>query len=501
MMEDEKPQKTVTVDPCPHCGEEFSQDGKGRMARARHIKQAHPDTTYRAKSEQTEEEYINSLPPLGARFYEAVKRIIPKSPPKIKSMSEVFSRNVASLGSNRETFRNWVQRYGFSSDQLAMLEDEMFGYGSDWGGGTQQSGAFPQSPQGGTQIMGYIPQPGGGMQPVFFVMPNQPPQQPAYPNQPGQPISISMPPYTPPQLPPPTVDTDSLRRELREEIRAIREEIKSIVSHPTSSPLPVQGGRVRRIPILDESGNQARDASGNLILQEVPYDETLSTIEALKNTGMLAQPRPVKEFDEEKYELRTREMIRDVVKEVIPKTPDVSEQKGLSDAELKLALQEATSKAQETVKQDLSALNEELKDMREKQAARDTDERISRIISERMGPLQEEINRLERQSEESMSRQGLTDTQSVLVHKENLVKAYSELATDLISSVKGDIRPIITTALSQNLTKTLKEQNVDDSQIAQILQAVMSTPSAAPTRIKSGLAGRVSDARSKWVKD
>lgn len=436
---------------CPYCGDfRYVDDGRGRGRFANHVRAKHPEETEGAKMRRAAEEKLTQLSPIAQRLYDALKRAIPKG--SIEAIVSIFNRNTTSLGQDRHRFRSWIQRYGLTQDQIAQVEDELFGVE---GAGTDSPGGHAGTPQ----IVGYMPTQGGGYQPIMVFPQAQ--SQPAA----SQPVFVTLPQSPQDARPPADHETRDLLRNMDKRFDALLEALRQ---PPPPREIPQPSAPMRRIPMLDEEGTILRDTAGQIIYQEVPYDPAMGAVEMLKAVVLLTRPTgpPPKEVDEEKLLLKMREQIRAEMKAEKPPPP---EQDGKVSASLQKLLDDQRA--------DLQQMAQRLNQVQH-------DSEIREEIARAMKPLQDQLA-------EVQNRSGLTDTQFALSHRERVAGLWQGFIQGIVGNVREDMRPMIV----QSAVAGMKQMGIPDEVITQAVSSF-----GVPSRAAGALQGKVDEARSKWLR-
>ncbi|MFH1486617.1 MAG: hypothetical protein ABIH46_11145 [Chloroflexota bacterium] len=453
VTEESRPQDEQTTEEpqrrCPFCDFTYANTRKGRAAYATHVRRAHPEETRDAREQRAVEEQLAYLSPMAQRLHDTLRRVIPRSA-SVDTIVNVFNREAATLGQNRHRFRSWIQRYGLTQDQLSQVEDELFGVegaeGTQWTGGP-----------GGPQVMGYVPAPGGGYQPIVFL------SQPGYPPQPqgggGQPILVMSPQQPQPAPAPPQSDPEA-----REQLRSLNTRFDQLVDllkqySPEKQPQTTQP--MRRIPLLDDEGVILRDTNRQIIYQEVPYDPTMGTIEMMKAIADITKTQtPPKEVDEEKLVLKLKEELR-------TERPR-DEGRGIS-AELQKMLDDLKADSQQ---------------LGTKFAQLEREGEVTKAVREAVAPLQADLKEIQ-------GRSSMTDSQFTLSHRERMAGIWQGFLTNIVGGVREDMRPLIV----QNAVAAMQQLGVPN----EIIQGAVSSFNV-PTKVGGALKTAIDAARDRWVK-
>ncbi len=436
------------VDPgqkqCPHCSFVYPDSKKGSGQFLAHFRKEHPDKTKRglaAAAEQAKETAISqSMTPLGERFRDVITRVGINQKGIVETLCNLFNRNSAVLSKDRHRLRAWLSRYGVMTEQISQVEDEMFGL--------EGIGPEPGVPGQGQQVS-YIPGPNGQMTPVIIVNPSQP-QQPAL----GQP---SMPFYQPMPGWGASVPASAGNAALEEKIEEMAASIATLVAAMQAPAPPAAPGHpMRRVPIIGEDGNVLVDASGRTIMQEVPYDPMMGTLEMMKAVSAMFRPAgPV--FDEEKLLLKIDAKLT-ATAAATPAAP----------AAIELPAE---------VKETINRLSVDLSEMKK-------DKEISVAIHAAVEPLKAQIASL------GNSQAGLTDRQSELVHAEKITGLYGEFLDRGVTNFRDEIRPLII----QSTISTMRANGVSDETINKVVESLGSS------RVPSAVREKISAMESKWVR-
>ncbi|MFH1486715.1 MAG: hypothetical protein ABIH46_11645 [Chloroflexota bacterium] len=429
---------------CDYCDFTYENTKSGRARYMIHVKRDHPDQTKAARAARAANEQIEEMNPLTQRFYEAISRVVNK-PSLITGMVKLFQRYSSQLGANRVKFRDWAKRYGLTGDQVALIEDEMFGPE-----GLEESAAPGQPGQPG-QTIAYVPQPGGGYQPIII----NPYQQPQVPQAPGQPPTVIMPPGygAPPQG---DSETREAMRGLTDKVDRLVETLTATLSRPPEpQPIPM-----RRVPMLDDEGNLLKDASGHPLYQEIPYDPAMSQIEIFRTAIDLTRPKgePPKQIDEETLLIK----IKDAVRQDQPKEPGIS-------AELQRMFDDLKADSQQ-----LGAKFSQL----------ERESEVEKAVKEAVAPLVTQLQEVQRSST-------MSDSQFTLTHRERMAGIWQGFLGQLVGGVREDMRPMIV----QNAVSAMQQLGVPN----EIIQGAVSSFNV-PTKVGGALKTAIDAARDKWVK-
>jgi len=457
-----------------------------------------------AEGAPTVTDWLSQLPPMAQRLYEALARVMPKSLDKAKAITDIFARNIAQF-QNRHFFRSWLSRYGLPADSMAQVEDEIYGFQM----GDLQGGQPGQPP--GQPTVAYVPQPGGGYAPIIVMSP----PTPTPPWQPGN-ITLTMPPQPPPSEPKPSPELEVLR----EEVKTIKESFKDLTHQiadlaqiirtpppPPPSPPPPAPPRTRRRPMLDEEGRILRDADGNILHEEIPYDETQAQLEYMRgiaalskreNGGLSAESIRNIINDElgkrEVQQQRFSELQERIMAEIDRRFPkgEGGEGKGITTEDVRSVVKEEFGRREQPeVESKISELRDKIDNIiREQEMA----EQTRKVISEQIEPILRKMEVLETATQ----RAGLTSESAKLVHTETMANTWQEFFLRMGHMLGQDFKVGMLSAIIPQL----RQGGVSDELIGDIIKAAGSLESAPPeVRSKpSGLHEKAAEFSQKYIK-
>jgi len=450
-------------------------------------------------------DWLTSLPPMAQRLYEALKRVMPKSLDKVRAITDIFARNVNQF-QNRHMFRSWISRYGLSADQMAQVEDEIYGF-------EPTSGSSAPLGQSGVSYptIAYAPQPGGGYTPII-VMSQPAPAQPAW--HPGN-ISLTLPPQTPPPEPKPSPEVNMLReevREIKESFKELSQQMANLAqvvrTPPPPPPAPPQPlpPRVRRRPMLDDEGRIARDVDGNVLYEEIPYDETQAQLEYMRGIAALSRRdeggltaeaiRNIITDELSKRETQHQRLaeIRDsIMAEIDRRFPQrENEGKGITAEDVRNVIKdELDRRNQPEQEKKMSELERRIDNiLREREQSEET----RRIISEQIEPIVRKMEELEAQTQ----RATLSGESARLAHAETIADSWQRFFRDMGQTLERGVRA----GLLANVVAQMRAANVPEGLIGEVIRSAGGLPGAETEteRRPSGIRERAAEFRRKYVK-
>jgi len=443
-------------------------------------------------------DWLSQQPPMAQRLYEALARVMPKSLDKAKAITDIFARNIAQF-QNRHMFRSWLSRYGLPADSMAQVEDELYGF--EVGG--MPSGQFGTG-QPGQPTIAYVPQPGGGVTPLIVMNPPSP-----APQWPGGNITFTMPPQPPESKPSPEVEmlrgeVKTLKDSFKELGRQISDLTYMIRTPPPSSSQP----RTRRRPMLDDEGKIMRDADGNILYEEIPYDEKQSELEYMKTIAAISSRREsggittdairniiTDELSKKEVEQqRFKELEDRIMSEIDRRFPGRGggEGRGITAEDVRSVIKEEFERRE---RPEMESKYQELREridniMREQEMA----EQTRRVISEQIDPILRKMEVLETATQ----RAGLTSESAKLVHAETMANNWQEFFLRMGHMLGQDFKVGMLSAIIPQL----RAGGVSDDLISDIIRAAGGIESGPPEiRSKpSGLREKAEEFTRKYVK-
>jgi len=466
-------------------------------------------------------DWLSEQPPMAQRLYEALSRVMPKSLDKAKAITDIFTRNIAHF-QNRHMFRSWLSRYGLPADAMAQVEDEIYGFEM----GAPPGGQY--TPGQGQPTVAYVPQPGGGYAPIIVM--SQPPSMPQWP---GGNITFTVPPSPPPSESKPSPELNLLR----EEVKAIKDSFKELSQQmvdlvhlvrtpppsPSPQPPPPPPPRMRRRPMLDEEGRILRDVDGNVLYEEVPYDETQAQLEYMRGiaalsrreeTGLSAESiRNIINDELSKREVqqqRFNELQDRIMAEIDRRFPEKEgKSRGITAEEVRNIIKDeldrgiSAEEVRNIIKDELDRRTEpqqarEILELRQRidniMREREQSEETRRIIGEQIEPILRKMEDLELQTQ----RATLTGESARLAHAETIADSWQRFFRDMGQSLERSVRA----GLLANVVAQMRAANVPDSLIGEVIKSAGGLPEVETEleRKPSSIRERAAQFRARYLK-
>lgn len=414
--------------------------------------------TEETKFKQIAEGVSPDYSPAIAEFAAAIDEVLPEKIPVSwkKHVIKLYERQPPNTRQSRQQLEYFLFRHGFTALQVAGVVDTILPSLSDG----QFSGQFPGQFPSGQPIMAINPQTGQQM-PVIVIG-----QQGQGAGQSPGPMIIN-PPSSQPGLSEEKVQL-MIRDAIAEAVREVR-----AAQPPPPPPAPSPSIPYRRMPMLDNDGNIMKDASGQVIHQEIPYDPSMTMLEFLRPV-LMQKPAPAPPpVDEEKVRLQNKEMFTTMLKETLPKESPKPE----IDTE-KLAMQigqQIDNKYAPTIQ----ALQAE-------SAARSRQAELEAAVQRATAPLIAEIQAVK-------ANQGLTLDERKIHHLTDTVK-------EVVRDVKGDARFAISQSLLPQYAQMEKQLNLSEGTLTGPLLEGLGANKRQPPIPSAGDASRVLAAVEGWSK-
>jgi len=425
-----------------------------------------------------QDEWYSNLPPLAQAFFEAANKAIPRSPERVRALTDIFAKNVKWFAESRTNFRSWISKYGLPSDAIAQMEDELYGF--DFGAG-QLGGFQPGQPQVIYQPQ-WTPQ---GLQYVPIVVTAQPSQPPGN-------ISITVPQTGPSAQPPGETPKLPEVEAIKEDMASLKQSMSDLSdkiwdlgtrfqpsSLPPASPTPQV--KYKRVPMVID-GKVMKDDEGNIVYEEIPYDEGEAKVIDIGRALSEQRQQFIEELNRREAAKERDEKIKETIFAELDRRGYTPRQPTVSDEE------KIMMKAEERARQITEARTKELDELRAKVSELTREAEIKEHLDRALAPLRERLQELEG----IRLRGGLTDTQSLYAHRETMsagwLQFFETMGAKLDTSVK--------TLILNTIIPQLKAIGVSDEVIKEIVRAA-GTGALLPEPTESGLTGSSLSERAK----
>jgi len=441
-------------------------------------------------------------PSIVQTFKDAIYRVIRRGGPGWKEHLVRLFEKQAHLLRSHDALVAWLTRLGCTGSEAEMVAEELLP------SGTGSPGIFGQpGQQAGQPTVAYVPQPGGGYAPIIVMTPPT-----AAPQWPSGNITFTMPPSPEPKPSFPELNL------LREEVKAIKDSFKELSQQmadltnvvrtppppppPPPSPLPP---RIRRRPMLDEEGRVLRDADGNVLYEEIPYDETQAQLEYMRGIAALSRREESglsaesirniindelskREVQQEKF-TQLQERIMAEIERRFPRVEGVERNITAEEVRkiVKEELEPRTSPEQERKMSELERRIDNI--LREREQSEET----RRLITEQIEPIIKKMEQLEMQTQ----RATLSGESARLAHAETIADSWQRFFRDMGQSLERGVRA----GLLANVVAQMRAANVPDSLIGEVIKAAGGPPEAEfETQRPSGIRERAAEFRRKYLK-
>ncbi|RLC72655.1 MAG: hypothetical protein DRI26_02530 [Chloroflexi bacterium] len=264
---------------------------------------------------------------------------------------------------------------------------------------------------------------------------------------------------------------------------------------------------MRRRPMLDEEGRIARDADGNIIYEEVPYDETQAQLEYMRGIAALSRRddsglsgESIKNIINEELNKRDiqqqrfnelRESIMAEIERRFPKR-EGEEQRMVTADEIRGVIKDELERRGEPERdRQIIELRERIDNIIHE---RERSEEIRRAISEQIEPIFKKMEELELATKKT----SLTGESARLVHTETMAESWQRFFLEMGQMLDRNIRA----ALLNAVVSQLRRDGASEEVIKEVIRTAGGLPSSEPETPSrpSGLREKAKEFERKYLK-